>query len=155
MEGKSAQSGGPGRGRGDGRGRGGGRSRGPGAGRGSGGAAASPEAVKHPLEPHGRVWTVIESKQRETEGFMEPHKARLNWPNTFRKSVGERKPLDYFNLFHPRTSESKMFSSINLQIAKMCDLEPRTSLGEVTKVLGIRLAMAIDPVRGGRGDCWK
>lgn len=68
--------GGPGCGRGDGRGREGGR----GAGTGRGGAAESPEAAMDPLERHGRVWIEMESKERETEGFMAPKKARLNLP---------------------------------------------------------------------------
>ena len=146
---KLAQPGGPGRGRGDGRGR-----VGRGAGRGRGGAAASPEAAKNPLEPHGRVWTEIQSKERETEGFMAPQKASLKWPHTCCKLFMDRTPLDYFSLFHPRTSLSKMVSFANLQIAKSIHPEPSTTLGEITKFLGIRVAMVIDPVRGGLRDYW-
>lgn len=70
----------------------------------------------------------------------------------FKIDTGRMKELDYFNFMFPTDCLPAMLDSTNLNLASQNI--PLTSKGELYRMLGIRLAMALDIQRGVTGDFW-
>jgi hypothetical protein len=101
------------------------------------------------LNPHGQQWSVIEEK---LEYYVDiyPLNSVLKWPKNI--PFMEKKALDYFKLMFPKETLQHMVQATSESLEANAIV--KTTTGEIFKYIGIRLAMCIDPVRGGYAEYW-
>lgn len=114
-----------------------------------------PEGADPMLWPHGREWeeipgTIID--ERINGRYQQ--QTRIMWTQREElKSPQEREPADYFYKFFPPKLVTLMIEMTN---ARLVDKRIRNvaTRGEMYKWLGIRLAMALEPCKGGSQAYW-
>ncbi len=103
------------------------------------------------LDAHGRVWNLcVERTQDSQKVWKDP--TRFRFPSSYRERE-DKLPLDYFQCSFPKSVAEEIVKATNIELAKL-NME-YTNITEIYKFLGIRTAMAVDPLRGNIADYWK
>jgi len=115
-----------------------------------------PEGVDPLLYPHERLWKVIDHvdyDQRLTNQYT--NSTRIKWPEGAQlKEPADREPSDYFYLLFPDELLKFMLTFTNERMMRKGYRIP-IEKAELLKWLGIRLGMALEPLKGGAPAYWK
>ena len=107
------------------------------------------------LFPHGRQWELLPDLVFDPavhDKFTQ--ETRIKWNQVEQlKSIQDRTEIDYFFHFYPMQTVQQTLNCMGERLARK-RYNP-ISKGEFFKWLGIRLAMTIEPRRGGIQAYWK
>jgi hypothetical protein len=105
---------------------------------------------------HGRVWSVVPDvtvdQAAEDAGGVK-HEAQIRWGGRFVNDDGERTLEQIFYRMFPMASIDQIIAATNV-VMKQRNLGKPTTRGELLKCFGLRLAMVIEPRKGGVEAYW-
>ena len=111
-----------------------------------------PTSHKQSLLPHGRVWAVRDTLLIDPSAKDNVHSARFWWPQAL-TMVDVKKEIDYLYQLYPMKGLNQMLAYTNANLHSNGHV--LLTRGELSKYLGLRLAMVCERKRGSITIYWE